>query len=68
MDPEVLRAIDARLHTLETKGAVDEVHRSSVENRLSGIEAAQKWLVGLILGAWIMSAVAYAIKGGFVLG
>ncbi|MEL6509405.1 MAG: pseudouridine synthase [Pseudomonadota bacterium] len=68
MDPEVLRAIDARLHTLETKGAVDEVHRSNVENRLSGIEDTQKWLVRLILGAWIMSAVAYAIKGGFVLG
>ena len=68
MDPEVLRAIDARLHTLETKGAVDEVHRSNVENRLGGIEDTQKWLVRLILGAWIMSAVAYAIKGGFVLG
>jgi len=68
MDPEVLRAIDARLHALETKGAVDEVHRCNVEKRLSGIEDTQKWLVRLILGAWIMSAVAYAIKGGFLLG
>lgn len=68
MDPEVLRAIDARLYALETKGAVDEVHRCNVESRLSGIEDTQKWLVRLILGAWIMSAIAYAIKGGFVLG
>ena len=68
MDPEILRAIDARLYALETKGAVDEVHRINVETRLSGIEDTQKWLVRLILGAWIMSAVAYAFKGGFVLG
>lgn len=68
MDPEVLRAIDARLHAVETKNAVDEVHRCNVETRLSSIEDTQKWLVRLIVGAWIMSIVAYAIKGGLVLG
>ena len=53
---------------LELRSAVDEVHRSNVEGRLSGIEEALKWLVRLILGALLMGAMGYALAGGLAPG
>ncbi len=58
--------VDRRLQTLETRSAVDEVHRLNVVTRLEGIEDTLKWLVRLIFGAILMAIVAYMLKGGFV--
>ena len=57
--------IEQRIQALETRGAVEEVHRINVEKRLGSIEDTLKWLVRLILGALMMGAIAYALKGGF---
>ncbi|MDJ0827160.1 MAG: pseudouridine synthase [Rhodobacter sp.] len=64
MTDEWRRAIEKRLQSLELRSAVDEVHRSNVEGRLSGIEEALKWLVRVILGALLMGAMGYALAGG----
>jgi len=61
------RSIEKRLQSLELRNAVDEVHRTNVENRLGAIEDTLKWLVRLIIGALLMGAVAYALKGGLSL-
>ena len=62
------RALEARVTVLETKSAVDEVHRVNVEKRLGGIEDTLKWLVRLMIGAIIMAALTYALGGGLTLG
>jgi len=58
------RVVEKRLQSLELRNAVDEVHRSNVEGRLGGIEDTLKWLVRLIIGALLMGAMAYTLKGG----
>lgn len=65
---EWMRTVDSRLAALEKQGAVDDVHRDNVEKRLSSIEDTLKWLVRLVIGAIIMAAMAYALKGGFQVG
>ena len=67
MTDEWRRAVEKRLQCLELRSAVDEVHRVNVEGRLGGIEETLKWLVRLIIGALLLGAVAYVIKGGFVI-
>lgn len=57
--------VETRLTVLETKGAVDEVHRINVETRLKGIEGTLVWLTRLIIGALILAAVGFALNGGF---
>jgi hypothetical protein len=59
--------LEARMATVETQSAVDEVHRVNVENRLTGIEDSLKWLVRLILGALVLGALAFALGGGMSL-
>lgn len=68
MNDDWRRMIEKRLQSLELRSAVDEVHRTNVEGRLGGIEEALKWLVRLIIGALLMGAMAYALKGGFFIG
>ncbi|MDF9301599.1 hemolysin XhlA family protein [Tritonibacter mobilis] len=67
-DDEWKRTTEARLAALETRNAVDDVHRINVENRLTSIEDTLTWLVRLVMGAIIMAAIAYALKGGLNLG
>ena len=64
---EWARTIDRRIHALETRSAVEEVHRLNVEKRLESIEDSLRWLVRLIVGAFIMAGIAYALNGGFAL-
>ncbi|WP_424967345.1 pseudouridine synthase [Dinoroseobacter sp. S375] len=66
MDEDWARSIENRLNIVERRNAVEEVHRINVESRLGAIEDTLKWLVRLILGAFLMALVAYAFKGGFV--
>ena len=65
LEDEWRRSVDQRLQNLELRNAVDEVHRGNVEKRLASIEDTLKWLVRLILGALLMGAVAYVLRGGF---
>ncbi|SPJ22373.1 hemolysin XhlA family protein [Palleronia abyssalis] len=68
MNEDWMRAIERRLNIVETRNAVEDVHRGNVETRLTAIEDTLKWLVRLILGALILGIVAYALSGGFANG
>lgn len=59
--------INTRLFGVEEKNAVDEVHRVNVEKRLLAIEESLKWLVRLIIGAIVLSAMAFVMNGGITL-
>ena len=68
MPDQDFKALEARVTVLETKSAVDEVHRGNVEKRLGGIEDTLKWLVRLMIGAILLAAMGYALQGGFNIG
>ena len=63
-DPDWAKQVERRLSALETRTAVDEVHRAMVEKRLHSIEDTLKWLVRLVMGAVLLSLIALAMKGG----
>lgn len=65
MDNDWADRIEERIIALETRNAVDEVHRINVADRLGAIEDTLKWLVRLIIGGLLMAAVTYAVQGGF---
>jgi hypothetical protein len=67
MEASVMERLESRLRLLETRNAVDAVHRDNVANRLGAIEDTLKWLVRLIIGGMLMAAVSYAVQGGFTL-
>ena len=67
MQGDPAAAIHARLTALETQNAVNTVHRVNVADRLLAIEDTLKWLVRLIVGAFIVSAMTYALQGGLAL-
>ena len=56
--------VDERLTSLETRNAVDDVHRLNVTERLSAIEDTLKGLVWLMIGALIVAGLTYALNGG----
>jgi hypothetical protein len=58
--------LERRIATLETRSAVDDVHRSNVAGRLGAIEETLRWLVRLIIGGLLMSALAYEVQGGII--
>lgn len=58
--------LERRLSALETRNAVDDVHRCNVANRLGAIEDALSWLVRLIIGGLLAAALTYAVQGGMV--
>ena len=64
MSDEWTRLIELRLSAIETRNAVDEVHRHNVEKRLGSIEDTLKWLVRLVLGALIAAALALVVGSG----
>lgn len=66
MNDEWARSMESRINVLETRNAVEEVHRLNVESRLTSIEDTLKWLVRLIVGAFVLAVIAYALKGGFI--
>lgn len=66
MTEEWRRLIEKRIQSLELRNAVEEVHRNNVEKRLGGIEDTLKWLVRLIIGALVMGALTFALKGGLL--
>ena len=56
---------ERRLNALETRTAVDEVHRAMVEKRLHSIEDTLKWLVRLVIGSLVLDVMGVALRGGF---
>jgi hypothetical protein len=66
MDNDWSDQLERRIIALETRNAVDEVHRINVADRLSAIEDTLKWLVRLIIGGLLMAGLTYAVQGGFV--
>jgi hypothetical protein len=67
MDPEWVNRTDLRLIRLETRIAVDEVHGGNVSERLAKIEDMLKWVVRLIIGAFLVSVVTFVIQGGLAI-
>lgn len=67
MDNNWSETFERRIVALETRNAVDEVHRINVANRLGAIEDTLKWLVRLIIGGLLMAALTYVMQGGFAL-
>jgi hypothetical protein len=66
MDNDWTDSLKRRIIALETRNAVDEVHRVNVSDRLSAIEDTLKWLVRLIIGGLLMVGLTYALQGGFM--
>ncbi len=66
MDNDWNDRLERRIIALETRNAVDEVHRINVSDRLSAIEDTLKWLVRLIIGGLLMAGLTYALQGGFM--
>ena len=65
MEGDRIDQLTRRISSLETRNAVEEVHRTNVSDRLTAIEDTLKWLVRLIIGGLLMGALAYAVQGGF---
>ena len=64
MSDDWTRLIERRLSAIETRNAIDEVHRHNVEKRLGSIEDNLKWLVRLVLVALIAAALALVVGSG----
>jgi hypothetical protein len=58
--------LERRITALETRNAVDDVHRSNVGNRLAANKEALRWLVRLIIGGLVLAGLTYAVQGGFM--
>ncbi len=66
MDNNWTDRLERRIIALETRNAVDAVHRDNVSDRLGAIEDTLKWVVRLIIGGLLMAALTYAVQGGFM--
>lgn len=64
MSDDWIKQVERRLHHLETMHAVSDVHQAVIERRLAAIEDMLKWLVRLVMGAFLGAVVAFALKGG----
>lgn len=64
LDETWVRNAERRISALEMRTAVEEVHRTAVERRLTSIEDTLRWLVRLVIGAVLTGLLAYAMKGG----
>ena len=77
MTDDPIRAIDRRVTSLETQGAVDAVHREHINKRLSVIEtkmeegfekiyASLRRPLIVVAGGLILAVVAFIVNGGLV--
>jgi len=67
MNNEWIDKVEKRLSDIETRNAVDAVHRDNVTARLCAIEDTLKWLVRLLIGGLLLGGLTFALQGGFVL-
>ena len=66
MENDWSEQVERRIVALETRNAVDEVHRINISNRLGAIEDVLTWLVRLIIGGLLIAAVTFTVQGGFI--
>ena len=66
MDADWPSKVERRIVALETRIAVEGVHRENVADRLSAIEDTLKWLVRLIVGALLLGLIGFVLQGGLV--
>lgn len=59
--------IESRLNAIETRNAVDQVHRDNVTDRLVAIEDTLRWLVRLVIGGLLLGGLTFALQGGLTL-
>lgn len=64
MTEDWMKTVDRRLQQVETRSAVDAVHRDNVATRLGAIEDTLKWLVRLIFGGLLLAGLTFALQGG----
>ncbi|PUB19284.1 hemolysin XhlA family protein [Yoonia sediminilitoris] len=64
MENDWFNRLEQRVIQLETRNAVDDVHRGNVTSRLTAIEDTLRWLVRLIIGGLLMGGLTYALKTG----
>jgi len=64
---EEIKTIHRRLTVLETRSAVDDVHRGNIIARLSSIEDTLKWLVRLVAGGLLVGVITFILNGGLAL-
>ncbi len=55
-------ALEGRVSALETRDAVEEVHRINIATRLTSIEDTLKWLVRLIIGGLLAGALSIILQ------
>ncbi|SEW15081.1 hypothetical protein SAMN04488515_1292 [Cognatiyoonia koreensis] len=67
MTTDWVEKIERRLAVIETRNAVDAVHRDNVTDRLVAIEDTLKWLVRLIIGGLLLGGLTFALQGGLML-
>lgn len=64
MNEAWMQGIEQRVVALDTRNAVDDVHRVNVADRLGAIEDTLKWLVRLIFGGLVLGGLTFALQGG----
>ena len=64
MNEAWMQGIEQRVVALDTRNAVDDVHRVNVSDRLGAIEDTLKWLVRLIFGGLVLGGLTFALQGG----
>lgn len=59
-----VKEMRGQLTGIETRSAVDEVHRANIDKRLTGIEDSQKWLLRAFIGGFVAAALTFVVSGG----
>jgi hypothetical protein len=67
MEGDRIDQLTRRIGALETRNAVEEVHRLNVSDRLGAIEDTLKWLGGVVIGGGLMGGVTYVMQGGLAI-
>lgn len=67
MENDDVEQLERRIIALETRSAVDTVHRINVADRLGAIEDTLRWLVRLIIGGLLMAGLTYGVQGAFAI-
>lgn len=60
-----LDAHDGRINKLEVHTAEEAVRAVNIEKSLTKIQDGITWVLRLVVGALILAAVGFALKGGF---
>ncbi len=54
--------LEQRVARIETRHAVDDVHRAHVSARLASIEDTLKWLMRLVIGTVVLAAIGIVLQ------